>query len=52
MEGLEWSPISRESVAWLDRPFSKEEVHLVVFQLNKKKALGLDGFTITMYQEC
>ena len=52
MEGLQWSPISRESAAWLDQPFSEEEVRLVVFQLNKEKAPGPDGFSMALYQEC
>ena len=52
MEDLEWSPISRENAAWLDCPFSEEEEHLVVFQLNKEKASSTDDFTISVYQEC
>ncbi|RVW98204.1 hypothetical protein CK203_031873 [Vitis vinifera] len=45
-------PISGESTAWLDRPFSEEAVRLAVFQLNKGKAPDPDGFTIAAYQEC
>ncbi|RVW71406.1 Uridylate kinase [Vitis vinifera] len=52
VEGLDWVPISRESAAWLDRPFIEEEVRLTVFQLNKEKAPGPDGFTIAVYQDC
>ena len=51
-EGLDWAPISRESVAWLDRPFFEEEVCLTIFQSNKEKAPNSDGFTIVVYQEC
>ena len=36
----------------MDRPFSEEEVRIAVFQLNKEKVIGLDGFTIAVYQEC
>ena len=43
--------ISRESAVWLDKPFSEEEVQLTVFQLNKEKAPGPEGFTIAVYQE-
>ena len=50
--GVSWSPIAREGADWLDHPFTKEEVRLVVFQLNKEKAPDLDGFTIAVYQEC
>ena len=36
----------------MDRPFSEEGVRLAVFQLNKEKAPGPNGFTIAVYQEC
>ncbi|RVW25924.1 hypothetical protein CK203_095970 [Vitis vinifera] len=52
IEGIDWAPISGESAVWLDRPFSEEEVRMAVFQLNKEKAPGPDGFTIAVYQEC
>ena len=44
--------ISAQSAEWLDRPFLEEEVHYAVFQLNRDKALGVDGFTMVLYQEC
>ena len=52
IEGIDWVPISGESAIWLDRPFSEEEVRMAIFQLNKEKTPGPDGFTITIYQEC
>ncbi|KAJ9685197.1 hypothetical protein PVL29_017290 [Vitis rotundifolia] len=52
VEGVDWVPINGESAVWLDRPFSEDEVRMAVFQLNKEKALGPDGFTIAVYQEC
>ena len=52
IEGIDWAPISEESAIWLDRPFSEEEVRMTVFQLNKEKVPGPDGFTIAVYQEC
>lgn len=45
-EGLNWFPISAESVEWLDRSFSQEEIHNVVLHLNKEKAPKPDGFII------
>ena len=37
----------------MDVPFTKEEICKVIFQLDRyNKALGLDGFTITLFQEC
>ena len=52
VEGVDWVSILEESAVWLDRPFSEEEVRMAVFQLNKEKTPGLDGFTIAVYQEC
>ena len=52
IEGLDWSPSFAQSVEWLDRPFLEEEVRFEVFQLNRDKAPGLDGFTMALYQEC
>ena len=52
IEGIDWVPISGESAIWLDRPFSEEEVRMAVFQLNKEKTPGPNGFTIAVYQEC
>ena len=49
---LDWSPISAESVARLERAFTEEEIHQAIFQLDKVKALGPNGFTIAMFQEC
>ena len=46
------SHFSKECADWLDRPFSKEEIHNVVLQLNKDQALEPDGFTMDLYQEC
>ncbi|RVW41858.1 putative ribonuclease H protein [Vitis vinifera] len=37
---------------WQEWPFSEEEVRMAVFQLNKEKAPGPDGFTLAVYQEC
>ena len=48
IKGFDWSLISGESVSWLDCPFSEEEVHFAIFQLDNEKALGLDGFTIAI----
>ena len=52
IEGLDWSPISAQSVEWLDRPFLEEEVCYAVFQLNRDKGPGPNGFTMALHQEC
>ena len=52
VEGLGWSPISVENASRLDSPFTKEEIYKTIFQLDKDKALGPDGFTIAVFQDC
>ncbi|RVW86687.1 LINE-1 retrotransposable element ORF2 protein [Vitis vinifera] len=41
-----------EDLLLKEEPFSEEEVRMAVFQLNKEKAPGPDGFTLAVYQEC
>lgn len=36
----------------LERPFSEEEVHNVVYGIDEAKAPGPDGFSILFFQEC
>ena len=36
----------------MDSPFTKEEIYKTIFQLDKDKALGPDGFTIAVFQDC
>ncbi|WKA01530.1 hypothetical protein VitviT2T_019810 [Vitis vinifera] len=52
VEGLDWSPISEESALRLDSPFIEEEISKAIFQLDRDKAPGPDGFTIAVFQEC
>ncbi|RVX09485.1 Transposon TX1 uncharacterized 149 kDa protein [Vitis vinifera] len=52
VEGLDWSPISGESASRLESPFSEEEISKAIFQLDRDKAPGLDGFTIVVFQDC
>ncbi|RVW55438.1 Transposon TX1 uncharacterized 149 kDa protein [Vitis vinifera] len=51
-ESLDWSPISEESASRLDSPFTKEEISKAIFQLDRDKASGPDGFTITVFKDC
>ncbi|RVW40762.1 hypothetical protein CK203_080675 [Vitis vinifera] len=44
IEGLDWSPILEETAFRLDSPFTEEEISKAIFQLDRDKALGLDGF--------
>ena len=52
VERLDWSPISEESTLRLDSLFTEEEISKVIFQLDRDKAPGPDGFIITVFQEC
>ncbi|RVW93987.1 hypothetical protein CK203_034101 [Vitis vinifera] len=52
VEGLDWSPISGDSASRLDSPFTEEEIPKAIFQLDKDKAPGPDGFTIAVFQDC
>ncbi|RVX08445.1 putative ribonuclease H protein [Vitis vinifera] len=52
VEGIDWSPISEESASRLDSPFAEVEIFNVIFQLDRDKAPGPDGFTIAMFQDC
>ncbi|KAJ9701108.1 hypothetical protein PVL29_006452 [Vitis rotundifolia] len=52
LEGIDWSPISEESASRLDSSFSEEEIFNAIFQLDREKAPGPDGFTIAVFQDC
>ena len=52
VEGLDWSPISEKSVSRLDSPFTEEEIYKAIFQLDRDKTPGPNGFTIAMFQDC
>ena len=52
VEGLDWSPISKESALRLDSPFTEEEISKAIFQLDRDKAPGPDGFTVAVFQDC
>nr|CAN66499.1 hypothetical protein VITISV_010636 [Vitis vinifera] len=52
VEGLDWSPISEKSALRLDSPFIEEEISKAIFQLDRDKAPGPDGFTIAVFQDC
>ena len=49
LDGLDFSMISDEYVAWLERSFDDDEVVGVVLGFNGDKALGPDGFTMGFF---
>ena len=40
VEGLDWSPISEESMSRLDSLFTEKEISRTIFQLDRDKASG------------
>jgi hypothetical protein len=52
LDGLDFSMISDEDVAWLELSFDDDEVVGVVLGLNGDKAPGPDGFTMGFFQSC
>ena len=47
---MEWKPIDTHMMVWLKRPFKEEEIKKVVFESAGVKALGLDRFTMVLFQ--
>ncbi|RVW70916.1 Transposon TX1 uncharacterized 149 kDa protein [Vitis vinifera] len=52
VEGLDWSPIFGESASRLESPFTEKEIFKAIFQMDRDKAPGPDGFTIAVFQDC
>ena len=52
VEGLEFDQIEGIERDWLERRFEKEEILLVVKELEGDKALGPDSFTMAFYHHC
>ena len=48
--GVDWEGISSFSSAWHERPFTEEEIKEAVFQCDRGKALGPDGFSMAVFQ--
>jgi hypothetical protein len=52
LDGLDFSMLSNEGAAGLERPFREDEVTGVVHGFVGDKALGLDGFPMAFFQFC
>ena len=48
-EGLDFSRLDDLVAFTLEEPFTEDEVHSVLLNLNGDKALGSDGFTIAFW---
>jgi hypothetical protein len=44
--------LSLHQIEKLDKPFTLEEVNVVVFSYDPSTAPGLDGFSFLLYQSC
>ena len=50
--GLNLNQISQQEAKILEFPFSKDEIHLALMDMNGDKAPSPDGFTVTFWQCC
>ncbi|GMP26625.1 hypothetical protein CsSME_00002996 [Camellia sinensis var. sinensis] len=52
INGLEWRPIDQESATWLERPFEEIDIRDAIFEWERDKAPGPDGFSMAVFQDC
>ncbi|XP_040989014.1 uncharacterized protein LOC121236643 [Juglans microcarpa x Juglans regia] len=52
LDSLAFDSIEQLDAEWLEREFEEEEILDVVKGMDKDKAPGPDGFTLTFFQEC
>ena len=52
VEGLEFDEIGESEKGWLERRFEKDEILLVVRDMEGDKAPGPDGFSISFFHHC
>ncbi|RVW31161.1 putative ribonuclease H protein [Vitis vinifera] len=50
--GLHLHRLSFQEAENLELPFSEEEIHFALLEMNSDKALGSDGFTVAFWQAC
>ncbi|RVW79116.1 Transposon TX1 uncharacterized 149 kDa protein [Vitis vinifera] len=49
---LRYIPEGRTNALQVGFPFTEEEIYKAIFQLDRDKASGPDGFTIAVFQDC
>ncbi|KAJ9683534.1 hypothetical protein PVL29_019210 [Vitis rotundifolia] len=49
---LQLDQISHQEVENLERPFTEDEIHAALMEMNGDKAPGPDGFTLAFWQSC
>uniref|UniRef100_A0A2N9HT72 Reverse transcriptase zinc-binding domain-containing protein n=1 Tax=Fagus sylvatica TaxID=28930 RepID=A0A2N9HT72_FAGSY len=52
LDGIQFTSISEEEAAWLDRPFEESEIVHVVQGCNGDQAPSPDGFSLAFFQQC
>ncbi|RVW29756.1 hypothetical protein CK203_089329 [Vitis vinifera] len=49
---LQFDQISQQEAENLERPFTKDEIHVALMEMNGDKAPSPDGFTMAFWQSC
>ena len=49
---LQLDQISQQKAVNLERPFTEDEIHVALMEMNGDKAPGSDGFTLAFWQSC
>ena len=49
---LQLEQISQQEAENLEHPFSEDEIHSALMEMNGDKASGPDGFTMAFWQSC
>ncbi|RVX19221.1 hypothetical protein CK203_008528 [Vitis vinifera] len=52
IEGLYLNHLNSREAEVLELPFTEEEIHSALMEMNGDKALGPDGFTVAFWQAC
>ena len=52
IERLQLEQISQQEAENLEHPFSEDEIHSALMEMNGDKAPGPDGFTMAFWQSC
>ena len=52
IEGINWALVDTSKARWLKRPFNECEVQQAMFECKRDKALGSNGFSMAMFQDC
>ena len=49
---INWGRIAQANALWLERPFEEEEIKKAVFEIDREKSPGPDGYTGAFFQDC